>query len=368
MSHNGQPYHLGAIASRSARQYGARWLLAALVVVLGGWFAACARASTIAYLNTSNNNVYVADSSGADATEVASGVTSPSLADNGDLYALNGAGTAADEFKPGVGADGSTSLPGGSASQLALQPNEGSLMWSTFDGGYGDGGDANVLNLATNATQTINLGLDGHWGAFGRLTVPTYLPAGSYAPEYGFSTVKVDSAGAVRTIWYPQLEAGLGSLGFLYNVIEYGTNPQGTLTAAAITYLHPTEGTLGGLVILPINPITLLPAISDPLINGCEINDYYSAFGFYGEWYFRAGDAFAWAPNGSTIAYDDWNSGISTATVGPWNSNCSQIGARNRSSRTPPSHHGAHQTTATSPRQATETTAPARRRTGGRSR
>ncbi len=322
LRHTRQRYHLDAIASRSADRHRAGWVLGGLVVLLWCWLAACAHASTIAYLNTSNNDVYVADSTGGDATDVASGVTSPSLANNGDLYALNSAGTAADEFRPGIGADGSTSLPGGTAFQLAVQPNQGSLMWSA--GAEEGDSDANVLNLATGASQTIKFGLNGHWASFGRVMVPTYLSLGEDNP-FGVSTVKVDSPGAVRTAWYPQ--PLLEPLTWFNNVFEYAPNPQGTLAAAAYTGFIPSEGVYGGLVIFPINPITLHPTISYPLLNGCQINNYYSDSGAFTEApVLQTGDTFAWAPDGLAIAYDDWNADISTVTVGLWNSDCSQTG------------------------------------------
>jgi hypothetical protein len=292
-------------------------LAATLAIALTGCLAAGAQASTIAYTNANDGNVYVADSTGANATEVASGVSSPSLAPNGDLYALNAAGNAVAVYVPGAGLTNTIPISGSGATQLAVSPNEASLAFT--DGFLLDPGTTqNILTVAPNTTQTIAGGENGHWTGSGRLAV-SVLPASGF----GDHAAIVSSNKSVLTNWLPNL--GLGNGGIAQElVLEYAPNPSGTLAAAVVTLVGLHIAPMPELIVFPINPLTLGPTGGNPIKTNafCPVDPSNYAF--------PPGNTVAWSPNGSALAYDS-ATGISEVTVGKWTAgNCSAvIGAPN---------------------------------------
>lgn len=284
-------------------------LAATLAVALACLLAAGARASTIAYINDSDGNVYVADSTGADVTQVAGGITSPSLARNGDVYALNAAGNAVDVYAPGSGLVNTISISGSGASQLAVSPSGGSLAWT--DGApLSSATTLNVLTLKSNTTQTIANGLGPHWATLGRLAVSTL----------NLSTIQSEALTDFFNkfslpVWNP--DAGV-SAPFVGLVLEYAPNPSGTLAAAVADIVGPGPPVGPFLIVFPINPLAFAPTGGNPLVTdaACQVDTNFLD---------GPGIAIAWAPNGSALAYDT-NSGIAEATVGKWTAgNCAAV-------------------------------------------
>jgi hypothetical protein len=285
-----------------------RWLLVtALALTIACCVAAGARASTIAYVDGTTGDVYVADSTGADPQEVATGVSSPSLAANGDLYALNAAGSAVDLYAPGAGTSSTIPIAASGANQLAVSPSGASLAWTTGSP-FSTSTTVGVLTVKSNTTQTITNGMYPHWGSLGRLAVSS-LNISTLAHN---ATIDYFNRLAIPT-WSP------GMTGIFYNlVLEYAPNPEGTLAAAVVDQVGP--GPTGGpaLVVFPINPLTLAPTGGNPAVTlaWCEVDPNFVE---------GPGDSVAWAPNGSALAYNTIG-GISEVTVGKWAANCSQIG------------------------------------------
>jgi hypothetical protein len=284
------------------------WLVTALAFAIACFAAAGARASTIAYVDGTSNDVYVADSTGADPVEVATGVSSPSLAANGDLYVLNSAGSAVDVYAPGVGASSTIPISASGANQLAVSPSGGSLAWTTGSL-FSTPTTVGVLTVKSNTTQTIANGMYPHWATFGRLAVSS-LNISTLAHD---ATIDYFNRLAIPT-WSPGMTGIFANL-----VLEYAPNPQGTLAAAVVDQVGP--GPTGGpaLVVFPINPLTLAPTGGNPAatLAWCGVDPNFSE---------GPGDSVAWAPNGSALAYNTTD-GISQVTVGKWTGSCSQIGA-----------------------------------------
>ena len=264
------------------------------------------QASTIAYVNGSDGNTYVASPTGTDIHEVATGVSSPSLVDSGDVYALNGNNV--DVYAPGTGAKTPIPITGTNPTQLAVAPFGEKLAWTDGNALIDSTSSVSVLNRSTGAVTNFAGATGPQWAGFSRLLL-------SHIDENTLtSSVSAYNGTSTRTVWTPVQEPPA----VFYFVLQYAPNAAGTQAAALVWFLTLHSSTFGVVV---FHITSSLGPSGNPFATGgaCEVD---------------AGDAnptpsgltFAWAPNGSALAYTS-SAGITTVSVGAWNSNCSQIGS-----------------------------------------
>lgn len=280
-------------------------IAAATSALVLGVTAVPGHASTIAYVNGNDGNTYVASPTGTDVHEVATGVSSPSLAYNGDVYALGGNNV--DVYAPGTGAQTPIPITGTNPTQLAVAPFGQKLAWT--DGTtLVDSTAVNILNRRTGTVTNFPNETGPQWAGFSGLVMSN--------PDTTdvTSSVEAYNGTATRTLWTPAQEPPA----VFYFVLQYAPNPAHTQAAALVWFLTLHSSSFG-VIVFPIN--SRLAPTGNPLAagGGCEVD---------------AGDTnptpsgltFAWAPNGSALAYAS-ATGIKTVSVGAWNSNCSQIGS-----------------------------------------
>lgn len=281
-------------------------IAAAMSAAVLGVTAVSGQASSIAYVNGNDGNTYVASSTGTDVHEVATGVSSPSLADNGDVYALGGNNV--DVYAPGTGAKTPIPITGTNPTQLAVAPFGEKLAWTDGNALIDSTSSASVLNRRTGAVTNFATATGPQWAGFSRLFL-SHSPANTLT-----SSVSVYNGTSTRTVWTPIQ----GPPAEFYFVLQYAPNAAGTQAAALVWFLTLHSSTFG-VVVFPIT--SSLGPTGNPFATGgsCEVD---------------TGDAnptpsgltFAWAPNGSAVAYTS-ATGIKTVSIGAWNSNCSQIGS-----------------------------------------
>lgn len=280
-------------------------ITAAASAVVLGVTATAGQASTLAYVNFNDNNVYVASSTGTDVHEVATGVTSPSLAANGDLYAL--AGNQVDVFAPATGAQTPIPITGSDPTQLSVSRYGTRFAWT-------DG-----TPVSENTTVTDLDPSSGVTSTFMDANGPYYIgPYRFTLSEYDInnpatSSVVITDGASSRTLWSP--DSGLQGPEQTI-VYEYAPNPAHT-EAAAVVLTETLHSISFDLIVFPIKD---LAPTGNPLVTNafCDIDegDVNPS---------PQGQTFAWAPSGSTLAFGS-DEGIKEVSVGPWNSNCSQIG------------------------------------------
>ena len=276
-----------------------------MAVAAAGVGAGAASAGTLAYVK--NGAAWVAAPDGSDAHEVGAGLSYPSLADSGTVYALAGPNQV-DVLPPGAPEQSPITIVGIGADELNVSPDGAQLAWRDAQPGLGDiQSGVSTLRIASGL-RTDKVG---------------------YAWPKWFSASQLTMAGPQGGMLYdPDANLLSNPLPDLFDppdaydtdVWEYDIDRGDDKGAALIDFTQPGPPGDPNAHTLVVFPVAGGAPATDTGHYCLLVNSYHQPI--------EASDL-TWSPDGSALAWQQ-SDGIHIASIGPLDNQCADFGGQSQ--------------------------------------